>query len=162
MKYKGLSIIMMLCLFVLSACTASRISDSYAFATFETECLGVEGDGSQTLRAWGKGRNKEDAVEQARKNAVRDVIFKGITSGASECNKRPLINEVNAQEKFEDYFNDFFKDGGAYMEYVSDEDARKTSQVKAVNKTQVNYGIVVRVKRSELRQRLIDDNILNP
>ena len=40
------------------------------FEKFETECLGIEGDGSQTLRAWGTGRNRADAVEQAKKNAV--------------------------------------------------------------------------------------------
>ena len=42
---------------------------------YETECLGVELDGSQTLRAWGSGRNRSDAVEQAKKNGIRDVMF---------------------------------------------------------------------------------------
>ena len=48
---------------------------------FETQCLGVEEDGSQTLRTWGFGNKKKDAVEQAMKNAVRDVLFKGISRG---------------------------------------------------------------------------------
>ena len=38
---------------------------------FEAECLGVEGDGSQTIRAYGFGKDKDDAVEQAQKNAVK-------------------------------------------------------------------------------------------
>ena len=72
-----------------------------------TECLGVELDGSQTLKAWGNGRNRQDAVDQAKKNAIRDVIFKGIRDGKSECNTKPLVFEVNAQDKYEDYFNVF-------------------------------------------------------
>ncbi len=148
---------------LLSSChPTTDISNEYAFATFETECLGVELDGTQTLRAWGKGKNKADAMEQARKNAVRDVIFKGINAGSEECNKRPLILEVNAQEKYEYYFNVFFRDGGEYKKYVSSADEKRTSRIKAKNSTQENFGIVVRVNRAELRQRLIDDNIIKP
>lgn len=146
-----------------SSCrTNTEIANAYSFATFETECLGVELDGSQTLRAWGKGKNKADAIEQAKKNAVRDVLFKGINAGSGECNKRPLILEVNAQEKYEYYFNKFFADGGEYKKYISSEDENKTSRIKAKHSTQENYGVVVRVKRAELRQRLIDDNIIKP
>ena len=35
----------------------------------ETECAGVEGDGSQTVIAWGNGRNRFDAMEQAKKRS---------------------------------------------------------------------------------------------
>ncbi|MBQ7042098.1 MAG: hypothetical protein IJN66_05280 [Muribaculaceae bacterium] len=147
---------------ITSCRTNTEIANEYAFATFETECLGVELDGSQTLRAWGKGKNKADAIEQAKKNAVRDVLFKGINAGSGECNKRPLILEVNAQEKYEYYFNKFFADGGEYKKYISSEDENKTSRIKAKHSTQENYGVVVRVKRAELRQRLIDDNIIKP
>ncbi|MBR5332792.1 MAG: hypothetical protein IKV32_05825 [Muribaculaceae bacterium] len=150
-------------IFGISSCrTNTTISEEYAFMTYETECLGVELDGSQTLRAWGKGKDKADAIEQAKKNALRDVIFKGITSGSGECNKRALILEVNAQEKYEYYFNVFFRDGGEYTKYVTNEDENLTSRVKAKSSTQQNYGVVVRVKRAELRQRLIDDNIIKP
>ena len=90
-----------------------NIDSSYAYASFKTECLGTELDGSVMLRTWGKGTNKADAIEQARKNAVRDIIFNGITDGSAECNKKPLILEVNAQEKYEYYFNQFFATGGA-------------------------------------------------
>lgn len=128
----------------------------------ETECLGAELDGSQTLRAWGTGRNKTDAVEQARKNAVRDILFEGITKGSGDCNIKPLLMEVNAQEKYEYYFNTFFQDGGDYKEYVSNEDTRSGSSISSSTNTQVKYGVVVRVLRSELKERLIRDQILKP
>ena len=122
-----------------------------SYHSFESECLGVELDGSETLRAWGRGKNRTDAIEQAKKNAVRDVLFKGVVAGSRECSVRPLITEVNAQERYASYFNDFFRDGGEYLKYVSMEDKKK-----------ISYSTTVRVLRSQLQQKLIEDKILKP
>lgn len=140
----------------------TTISSQGSFYSFETECLGTELDGSQTVRAWGAGSNKADAIEQAKKNALRDVIFRGVTAGTGGCSTRPLIFETNAQEKYEFYFNKFFADGGEYSKYATSEDENLTSRIKGKSSTQTNYGVVVRVKRAELRQRLIDDKIIKP
>ena len=40
------------------------------YARSSIKCMGVELDGSQTLRVQGYGRNRSDAKEQAMKNAV--------------------------------------------------------------------------------------------
>lgn len=124
------------------------------------ECMGVELDGSQTLRSTGIGRNKSDAVEQAKKNAIHYVLFKGISKGMQGCDLRPLINEVNAEEKYKEYFNIFFMDKGEYRKYVSAEDARPGSNVKNKAGAFVNYIVTVRVLRNELESRLKDDNVL--
>ena len=135
-------------------------SDDYTIPAIE--CMGVEGDGSQTLRVWALGRNKTDAIEQAKKNAVREVIFKGIRNGSSECNIRPLMYEVNGEEKYQYYFNTFFKDGGEYLKYVSMEDRRAFTTRKIKTTNQVKCGLTVRVLRPELLQRLIEDKIIKP
>lgn len=125
------------------------------------ECMGVEHDGSQTLRVSGTGRNKADAIEQAKKNAVREVIFKGIRQGKQGCNMRPIVNEVNAEERYEEYFNIFFADGGEYRKYISMADERNNSHDKAQAKTFVKYTITVRVLRSELKARLKTDHVID-
>ncbi|MBQ3657977.1 MAG: hypothetical protein II956_14245 [Bacteroidales bacterium] len=136
-------------------------SDGYAqFTKYETECLGVEGDGSQTLRAWGTGRNRSDAVEQAKKNAVYDVLFKGIRAGSSECNQKPLIPEVNARERYEDYFDLFFADGGEYTKFVSVADEKLFSKDKSKNKNGAQFGVTVRVLRAELKAQLKSDGLI--
>ena len=125
--------------------------------------MGVELDGSQTLKAWGNGRNRLDAVEQAKKNALRDVIFNGIREGKQECNQKPLIFEVNAQEKYEDYFNLFFTDGGEYKNYISLRDERiwdKINRDRKKNAESVTNGLVLRVLRSDLKEKLIADKII--
>lgn len=134
-----------------------------SFYSYKTECMGVELDGSQTLKAWGNGRNRADAVEQAKKNAVRDVIFNGISDGKKECNTKPLVFEVNAQQKHENYFNAFFADGGEYKNYVSLRDERifdKISRDGKRNSESVTHGLVVRVLRAELQQKLKQDGII--
>jgi hypothetical protein len=142
--------------FILGSCNPQKQSSGYY--SFETECLGVELDGSQTLKAWGKGSSKKDAVEQARKNAVRDVLFKGIRKGSPECSLKPLIVNVSTKEEFEQYFALFFTDGGSYTSFVSNKDHTKVE--KHVAGSQVVYGVTVRVLRSKLKQQLIMDNIL--
>lgn len=144
------------------ALAANAANSTEAYYESETECLGVELDGSQTLRVWATGRNKTDAIEQCKKNGVRDVIFKGIHRGNGGCNTKPLINEVNAQEKYEYYFNVFFKDKGEYLKYVSTEDTRTLTRKRSRRAEQVKYGYTVRVLRAELKQRLIDDGIIKP
>lgn len=152
--------------FVFLSCVSVKAqTNASAYYDYEAECLGVELDGSQTLRVWGVGRNKSDAVEQAKKNAVRIVAFKGVQGGLSGCNTRPVIMEVNAEEKYEDYFNVFFMDKGEYLKYVSMKDEKRTglfSKDKDKEKSQhfVKYGVTVRVLRSELKKRFENDNII--
>ena len=131
--------------------------------TYKSECMGVEGDGSQTVKAWGNGRNRGDAVEQAKKNAVRDVLFNGLTEGKQDCERRPVVSEVNAQVKYEAYFNKFFADGGDFKDFISLKDERifdKISRDKQKARESVTHGLIVRVLRSELKQKMKDDGIL--
>lgn len=155
-------------MFLLSSCWTSspqqRISARYT-DSFETECLGVELDGSHTVKAWGNGRNRKDAVEQAYKNAVRDILFKGITKGRSDCSARPVVPEANAQEKYAEYFNTFFADGGLYTTFVNKEDGGHQNlevyeQRKLYGEQESAYGITVRVLRSKLVAKMLDEGII--
>ncbi|HOK36522.1 MAG TPA: hypothetical protein PLR72_04630 [Paludibacteraceae bacterium] len=146
---------------VLISCNAqNKITWNYSY---KTECLGIEMDGSQTVKAWGNGRNRLDAVEQAKKNAVNDVLFNGIYEGKQDCEKRPVVAEVNARQKYETYFNKFFADDGEYKKYVSLKDERigqKVSRDRKGARHSVTHGVVVRVLRAELKQKMIEDGII--
>lgn len=131
------------------------------YARYSVRCLGVELDGSQTLRVQGYGRNRADAKEQAMKNAVWAVIFDGIKDGVDGCNTRPLVTEVNAKERYEDYFNIFFTDNGEYKKYVSLRDTKYGSGGRAKDKVGYAYDLTIRVLRAELRARLKADNVID-
>lgn len=140
--------------------TSSNAQAQTVFARSSVRCLGVELDGSQTLRVQGYGRNRADAKEQAMKNAVSAVIFDGIRDGVEGCNMRPLITLANARERYEDYFNRFFTDDGEYKKYVSLADTKKRSARKTKDKMGYAYDLTIRVLRSELKARLKADNLI--
>lgn len=144
----------------LIALTFSVLTADAQFAKFDTECLGIEGDGSQTVRAWGTGRNRADATEQAKKNAVSDILFKGVRGGSAECNLKPLVTEVNARERYEEYFDRFFMDGGEYTKFVSAADEKLFSKNKQKNKVGAYFGVTVRVLRGELKAQLKADGVI--
>ncbi|MBQ3820652.1 MAG: hypothetical protein II809_04230 [Bacteroidales bacterium] len=130
-----------------------------AFAQ-ETECISKEMDGSLTVRVWGTGRNRTDALEQAKKQAVYDVLFKGITRGNTDYNMRPIMTEVNARQRYQDYFDIFFMDRGEYRKYISMEDKRAGSTRTRRNYRDVTVGTTVRVLVPQLRARLKEDGLL--
>lgn len=148
-------------LFLITTLLAAFLGwNDVAAQSYETECISHEQDGSQTLRVWGKGRNRSDAVEQAKKDAVYEILFKGVRKGNSGYNLRPIVTEVNARERYREYFDIFFMDGGEYLKYISMADRKIGSSRKEKGDVQVRYCITVRVLVPELRKRMINDGIL--
>lgn len=153
----SLSLLTAFALVVLGCHTS--IDSTYANHSFGTQCLGHDGE-LQTLRVWGKGKNQRSALEQAKKNALRDVIFKGITAGNGGCKTRPLLPMANAEEKNEKYFNAFFGNDGDWKKYVSLNEkfgSRKASK----NSEMENWETTVVVNVTQLEDRLISDHLLN-
>lgn len=148
--------------FVMDSCGDPQRSVAGAYE-HKTECIGVEGDGSQTVKGWGNGRNREDAVEQAKKNGLADVLFRGIISNKG-CNQKPIFFNPDAREKHEDYFNAFFADGGPYTEFITGEDGSDLhfSVVRGRGKVgdQELYGVIIRVQRAKLKAKMIQDGLL--
>lgn len=145
----------------LMAAINARAQSKELYSRSYISCMGTELDGSQTLRVLGYGKNKSDAKEQAMKNAVYAVVFNGIKDGVQGCNLRPLVTEVNARERYEDYFNTFFSDGGEYKNYVSLKDTKQRSANKNKDKLGYSYEMTIRVLRSELKARLKKDNVIS-
>lgn len=71
--------------------------------------------------------------------------------------------EVNARQKYEAYFNNFFKDGGEYRNFVSMLDEQWENKLMRERKEgigTVTHSAVVRVKRAQLKEKLIADGII--
>ena len=143
----------------LTGCKTREVTTT-AYHGYTTECLGKSMDGSQTLRVWASGRNRADAIEQAMKKAVYDMVFSGIQAGNGECNAYPIVDEANARKKYEAYFDLFFADGGDYKEYVSMANQNRSSIQRFQGDGTQTFGIIVTVYRSALRQRFVNDNII--
>ena len=141
--------------------TGCGVRSSQAFYNYDSKIISSELDGSYNIRAFGRGRNAVVAYDEARKQAVYDIIFNGVQSNNSQVSSlKPLVLEVNAKEKYEDYFNTFFTDGGAYRNFTSLHDTRIITENWHNNKLQILVQVSVTVDRKAIKQKLINDNIL--
>lgn len=161
---KGYLLILAFCCLAIAGCTKKVYQPATAtFYKSETTYLYDVGDGSITVRASGMGANKAMARLQARKQAVRDVIFKGVNVLNNVLLSKPLITEVNAAQKYQYFFNSFFADEGAWEQFVSTQDNKPgvvvKSKEKSLNKKEY---VIVRVAVPELKNYLIDNGIAKP
>ena len=73
---------------------------------------------------------------------------------------RPIMTEVNARQRYQDYFDIFFMDRGEYLKYISMEDKRAGSTRIRRDYRDVTVGVTVRVLVPQLRARLKADGLL--
>lgn len=147
-------------LLMTTGCASKKVSTSSYYPS-ATTYMNDEGDGSITVRAYGIGRNREDAIEQAAKNAVRDVLFKGVNVPGNALLSKPLVTTVNAEEKYQTFFSSFFSDNGAYKKFAKKKDRRAGSNNKEKNTMQVKVSTTVRIMRPELKTYLIKNGIIS-
>ena len=115
-----------LAVFTLASCsTAKKVADKQTLTwQYEIEpTTGQAVQGSILVKVWSYSKDKNVAIGQAGKNAVHGVLFKGVSALNNEYARVPaqkaIVTDVNAESTFQNYFNDFFKDGGKYMKYVN-------------------------------------------
>jgi hypothetical protein len=136
-----------------------RAAAGYTISNYEVECMGTGMDGTQLIKVWGFGKKPDDAIYNAKKNAVHAIIFKGILGGKPGCMTRPLISKPGVEEQNREYFSSFFADGGRYLAFVSQTGDGKVDRIKVSNKD-YKVGIVVAVMHTQLRAELEAAGIL--
>ena len=85
---------------------------------YELACLGVGNDGTKLIKIWGYGKKVDDAVYDAKRTAVAAVIFRGVPEGNGAA-PTPSLLPVDGYEQHQDFFDEFFKDGGIYLSFVN-------------------------------------------
>lgn len=123
---------------------------------YEIECAGIGTTGSYLIKVWSYSKKANVAIEQAKKNAVHGVIFKGFAGTGTGCTQQaPLTNNPALEQEKEEFFSDFFADGGKYMKFVStsgDGAIGAGDRVKVGKEYKV--GVVVTVMKDMLRKDL--------
>lgn len=132
-----------------------------AYYDYKSKVIEAHQDGSYVIRAWGRSRNATMSYEVAQKQALRDVLFYGVQAQSSNIQDlKPLIFDMNAQTKYEDYFNAFFSDHGAWKDYCSMVDRRIFTSNYSRTDAQLLAQVTVTIYRAQLKQKLIEDGIL--
>lgn len=118
---------------------------------YELECAGNAAQGNYLVKVWSYARKAAVAAEQCKKNAVHGVIFKGFTGTNGCVSQRALASTPGVETEFEEFFQEFFKDGGEYLKYVA-----VTAGTQEIVKVGKDYkvGVVVTVHKDALRKAL--------
>lgn len=145
----------------LAILTGCGVASSLSYYDQKPQIVRTEYDGSYVIRSSGKDKNAKMAMQEARKAAVYDVIFNGVASATSTvASLNPLLLEVNAKDKYQDYFNAFFSDNGEYRDFISTEDKRTASTNFKRSWQQVQCITTVTVDVPKLKAKLKQDKII--
>ena len=128
---------------------------------YEVEAVQQGVQGTYLIKVWSYSKKPEVAIEQAKKNAVHGIIFKGYTGTSSVPGQKALTTNVNLEQEKADFFDPFFSDGGKYMKFVSvtNDGAIEASDRMKVGK-EYKIGVIVSVHVSALRKDLEDAGVI--
>ena len=124
---------------------------------YELEVVATGVQGTYQIKVWSYSKNIETATEQAKKNGVHGIIFKGFPNKGRVQGQKPLARNSNLYKENEKIFKEFFKTGsGDYMKFVS---LANNGQIAAgdrikISKKEYKIGVVVSINVSELRKYL--------
>lgn len=123
--------------------------------------VGQAPKGTVIVRVSSYSKNAQVAIQQAGKNAVHGILFKGVAP-SNDNNRLPgvpaLVNDLTIAAENDAYFRDFFNNK-AYQQYVSMINNGAPESTLQVGK-QWKIAILVKVQVDALRQRLESDGVL--
>lgn len=124
---------------------------------YEIEPVGVGAQGSYLIKVWSYSKKPIVALEQAKKNAVHGIIFKGFTGIQGVPGQRPLTNNPNLEVEQAEFFKNFFAEGGKYMKFVNiTNDGSVAAEDRLKIGKEYKIGVVVSVNVAGLRKDLED------
>lgn len=143
------------------SCVLMALAASAQIQNDEVSVINVPGDGSLVVRATGSGRNRVLARKDAPKKAMQAIIFKGLNVPGNANLSKPLIRELGAQEKYEDFFYAFFAEHGPYTEfYRIHEDRKFISNNQQNHRVQNTNQVTLRIERAKLKAYLTEQGII--
>ena len=156
---KKLSFLLAVTALVLFAgCGAKR---SQAFYDQPSQVLSAENNGTYVIRVQVRAKDAVVAFSEAQRKVVKEIIFDGVKSANSGISDlKPLCFDMNAQEKYEDYWNAFFSDNGPWKQFTSYKDRRTvTTRYERDGRQMVETGTVT-VNRAGIKKKLQEDGII--
>ncbi len=114
------------------------------------------------IKVWSYSNYPEVAIEQAKKNAVHGIIFRGISGAAGVQSKPPLTSDTNLEQEKASFFEAFFSEGGKYMKFVnlSNDGAVAAGDRLKIDKNTYKIGVLVSVNVGTLRKDLEEAGII--
>lgn len=136
---------------------ADKDTDDFAY---EIEGVSVGTQGTYLIKVWSYSKKPTIAINQAKKNAVHGVIFKGFSGKPGVPGQKALATPEIEQEKSA-WFEEFFSDKGNYNRYVSESgDGSVAAEDRMKVGKKFKIGVVVNVNVADLRKALEDAGVI--
>ena len=147
--------------FVLNAQARRKADKDTEAWRYEIEVVQTGTQGTYLIKVWSYSKKPDVAIEQAKKNAVHGIIFKGFTGKSSVPGQKALTDNVNLEEEKADFFKPFFDNGGKYMKFVStSNDGAVAAEDRMKIGKEYKVGVVLSVNVSALRKDLEEAGII--
>ncbi len=122
---------------------------------YEIEGMGVGTQGTYLLKVWSYSKKPVVAIEQAKKNAVHGVVFKGFPGKQGMPGQKPLVTDPTVEIERTKFFNSFFADNGDFMNFVTlSGDGSVAAEDRLKVGKEYKIGVIVSVNVSSLRKYL--------
>lgn len=132
-----------------SDCATQKTTSYNCEVRYDTSTRTGNKAGSISLKTSAFGPSKEKAKEEAKKCAVRAIIFRGVSG--SSC-QYPLVRDPDAERKDAAFYDTFFTDSGTYLSFVTETAVDPVNTVK--EKGGYRFGLNVIVNYSQLQTYL--------
>lgn len=131
---------------------ANKDTDNWRY---EIECVSTGAQGTYLIKVWSYSKKPTVAIEQAKKNAVHGIIFKGFSGQGAGCTQKPLTSNPALEQEKAEFFKEFFADGGKYMKFVNiSGDGTVNAEDRLKVGKEFKIGVVVSVLKENLRKDL--------
>jgi hypothetical protein len=129
---------------------------------YEIEAAGVGQQNTVQIKVWSYSTKAEVALEQAKKNAVHGIVFRGFAANdKARVSQKALCSNPNAENEHADFFKSFFADGGKYLKYVQ---LVNNGAIDAGDRIKIGkeykIGVVIIVDKDALRKDLEEAGII--
>jgi hypothetical protein len=161
-KQTTLLVLMLFCFSVSGIAQAKRKANKDTEAwRYEIEAVQTGVQGTYLIKVWSYSKKPDVAIEQAKKNAVHGVIFRGFAGKQGIPGQKALTSNVNLEQEKADFFDPFFSNGGKYMKFVaSTNDGAVAAEDRMKIGKEYKVGVIVSVNVSELRKDLEEAGII--
>ncbi len=128
---------------------------------YEIEAVQTGVQGTYLIKVWSYSKKPDVAIEQAKKNAVHGIIFRGFAGTGRVSGQSALASNPNLEEEKADFFDAFFADGGKYLKFVSlTNDGAVAAEDRMKVGKEYKVGVLISIRTAELRKDLENAGII--
>ncbi len=162
MKHLLITLIAMLSFAISGKAQAKKKADKDTKAwRYEIEAVQTGVQGTYLIKVWSYSKKSDVAIEQAKKNAVHGIIFRGFAGAKGVSAQSPLTSNPNLEQEKADFFDAFFADGGKYLKFVSlTNDGAVAAEDRMKIGKEYKVGVLISIRTTDLRKDLENAGII--